>query len=134
MSQKDMLKEWFKEMSQEQAPSDFSTKVMKRVMSEWRLNPIGYQPIISKKTWWMLGIMAFVITGTLCLLHSSLPNTVELTNQTQTLYGINLSRLTDLISQFFDKLNNISPAIAVGFLAIIALWFFDQLFSRAVRR
>ena len=55
MSQKDILKEWFKEIPQEQAPSDFTQKVMKVVMSEWRLNPIKYQPIISKKAWWMIG-------------------------------------------------------------------------------
>ena len=133
MSQKDILKEWFKEMPQEQAPSGFTTKVMKCVMSEWTLNPTKYQPIISKKTWWMLGNMAFVITSTLLSLHSSLPNTADLPGQTQTIYGVNISYILELFSRGFEKLNNISPAVAVGALAIIASWFFDQLFTRAVR-
>lgn len=134
MNQKDILKEWFKEMPLEQSPSDFSTKVMKRVMSEWTLNPTGYQPIISKKTWWMLGMMAFIITSTLLSLHSSLPNASDLPGQTQTIYGVNISYILELFGRGFEKLNNISPAVAVGALAIIALWFFDQLFTRAVRR
>jgi len=133
MNQKDLLKEWFNEMPPEQAPSDFTSKVMKRVMSEWTLNPIGYQPIISNKTWWMLGIMAFIITGILFSLHSSLPNMADLPKEQQTLFGLNLSHILELFSQGFVKLNNISPAVAVGALAIIALWFFDQLFTRAVR-
>lgn len=134
MNKKDFLKDWFKELPIEQAPSDFSQKVMKGVMSEWTLNPVGYQPIISKKTWWILGIMAFIITSTLFTLHSSLPNTADLSNQSQTLYGVNLSHILDLFTRGFSKLNNISPAVGVGALAIIALWFFDQLFTKVVRR
>jgi hypothetical protein len=133
MRQKDILKDWFKEMPREQAPADFSTKVMKRVMSEWTLNPTGYQPIISKKAWWMMGIMALVITSILFSLHSSLPNSADLPSQSQTLLGINLSKIYTLLSLGVEKLNNISPVVAVGALAIIALWFFDQLFSRALR-
>jgi hypothetical protein len=134
MSQKDILKEWFKEIPQEQAPSDFTQKVMKGVMSEWRLNPIKYQPIISKKAWWMMGIIACSITSLLFALHSSLSGTSGLTDQTQTIYGIDLSKIFALLGHVFEKLNNISPAVAVSALAIIALWFFDQLFSRVVRR
>jgi hypothetical protein len=133
MSKKDILDDWFKEMPREQAPADFSTKVMKRVMSEWTLNPIGYQPIISKKAWWMMGIMALVITSVLFSLHSSLPNYAGLPDQTQTLFGLNLSKLFTSFSLCIEKLNNISPVVAVGALAIVALWFFDQLFSRAIR-
>ena len=134
MSEKDILKEWFKEIPQEQAPSDFTQKVMKRVMSEWRLNPIKYQPIISKKAWWIMGILALSITSLLFALHSSLPGTPDLTNQTQTLYGIDFSKIFAFLGHVFEKLNNISPAVAVSALAIIALWFFDQLFSKVVRR
>jgi len=134
MSEKDILKEWFKEIPQEQAPSDFTQKVMKAVMSEWRLNPIKYQPIISKKAWWMMGIIAFSITSLLFALHSSLPGTHDLTNQTPTLCGIDFSQIFALLGNVFEKLNNISPAVAVSALAIIALWFFDQLFSKVVRR
>jgi hypothetical protein len=133
MSQKDIFKDWFKEMSREQAPSDFSTKVMKRVMSDWTLNPKAYQPIISKKAWWMMGIMAIVITSILFSLHSSLPNTADLSNQSPTLFGLDLSKLLASLSLCIEKLNSISPVVAVGALAIIALWFFDQLFSRALR-
>jgi hypothetical protein len=133
MSQKDIFKDWFKEMPREQAPSDFSTKVMKRVMSDWTLNPKAYQPIISKKAWWMMGIMAIVITSILFSLHSSLPNTADLSNQSPTLFGLDLSKLLASLSLCIEKLNSISPVVAVGALAIIALWFFDQLFSRALR-
>jgi hypothetical protein len=133
MSQKDIFKDWFKEMPREQASSDFSTKVMKRVMSDWTLNPTAYQPIISKKAWWMMGIMAIVITSILFSLHSSLPNTADLSNQSPTLFGLDLSKLLASLSLCIEKLNSISPVVAVGALAIIALWFFDQLFSRALR-
>ena len=133
MSQKDIFKDWFKEMPREKATADFSTKVMKRVMSEWTLNPTGYQPIISKKAWWIMGIMAFIITSILFSLHSSLPNSADLSNQSQTFYGIILSKIFTLFSMGIERLNNISPVVAVGALAIIALWFFDQLFTRTVR-
>jgi hypothetical protein len=106
---------------------------MKRVMSEWTLNPVGYQPIISKKAWWMMGIMAMVITSILFSLHSSLSNTADLSNQSPTLFGLDLSKLLASLSLCIEKLNSISPVVAVGALAIIALWFFDQLFSRALR-
>lgn len=133
MSQKDIFKEWFKELPMEIAPSDFSTKVMKRVMSDWTLNPAGYQPIISKKVWWMMGIMALVITSFLFSLHASLPGSSAMPDQTQTFFGISISKLLSSFSIFVDKLNNISPVVAVGALAVVALWFFDQLFSRAIR-
>ncbi len=127
------MKEWFKELPQEKAPSGFSNKVMKSVMSEWRLNPIGYKPIISKKAWWLLGIIAMVITSVLFSLRSSLLNSSAISDQTPTLLGINFSKIFTSFSLCIDKLNNISPVVAVGALAIVALWFFDQLFSHAIR-
>ena len=132
MNKKDYLKEWFRELPAEQAPPDFSIKVMQRVMSEWSLNPYKYQPIISKKAWWTICLMAFVITGMLFSIHSSMPNTYT-DEHLQGFGGINLSNIFSVFSRYFNKLNNISPAVAIGTLAIIALWFFDQLFTWAVK-
>ena len=134
MSQKDLMKEWFKELPSEQPSPDFTVKVMQRVMSEWTLNPIKYQPIISRKGWWTLVLIAILITGILFMLHSSLPAGNEVVAQSNTIYGIDLSLIFTPISHLFEKLNNISPAVAIGALAIIALWFFDQLFVKTVRR
>lgn len=134
MSQKDLMKDWLKELPSEQPSPDFTVKVMQRVMSEWTLNPIKYQPIISKKGWWTMGFIAFLLTSILFLLHSSLPASVEVATQYKSFYGIDLAQLFDPVSQFFEKLNNISPAVAIGTLAIIALWFFDQLFVKTVKR
>ena len=77
MTQKDLMKEWFKELPSDQPSPDFEVKVMQRVMSEWTLNPIKYQPIISKKGWWTLGLIAILLTGILFMLHSSLPAGTE---------------------------------------------------------
>ena len=130
MKERDHLKEWFRELPQEQAPQGFSNKVMQKVMSEWSLDPYKYQPIISKKAWWAIGFMAVIITGALYAMYSSLPPT----GGHQTILGLNLSNLTAIAGSYFQKLNNISPAVGISALAIIALWFFDQLFTRIARR
>jgi hypothetical protein len=134
MNQKDSMKEWFRELPPEQAPPDFTLKVMQRVMSEWTLNPVKYQPIISRKGWWTIALIAFLLTSVLFMLHSSLPTGTAAVTQTKTLYGIDLSQLLAPINHLFVKLNNISPAVVIGALAIIALWFFDQLFVKTVKR
>jgi len=134
MNHKDVMKEWFKELPAEQPSPDFTVKVMQRVMSEWTLNPIKYQPMISRKGWWILVIIALVFTGILFMLHPSLPTGTDPSLQANSIYGMDLSKLFAPVSQLFIKLNNISPTVAIGSLAIIALWFFDQLFVKTVRR
>jgi hypothetical protein len=134
MNHKDIMKEWLKELPEEQPSSDFSVKVMQRVMSEWTLNPIKYQPFISKKGWWSLVLVALLVTGLLFTLHSLLPSGTESSAQISTIYGIDFSKLFAPVSHLFVKLNDISPTVAIGALAIIALWFFDQLFVKTVRR
>ena len=134
MTQKDIMREWFKELPPENPSPDFSVKVMQRVMSEWSLNPVKYQPIISKRGWWTLALITIILTSVLFMLHSSLPSGIEPANQTGALYGIDLSQFLLPINQLFTKLNNISPAVAIGALAILALWFFDQLFVKTANR
>lgn len=130
MNRKNNINEWFRELPPDQVSPDFSSKVMKRVMSEWSLNPFKYKPIISKKAWWTISFIAIVITGILFSLHSSV--TDDFQNHVET-GGFNFKPLINFVEQFFTKLNNISPAFAISLLAIIALWFFDQLFSRTVK-
>ena len=134
MSQKDLMKEWFKELPSDQPSPDFTVKVMQRVMSEWTLNPIKYQPIIGKKGWWTMGLIAVLLTSILFMIHSSSPSVTEATAQTKTIYGLDVLQLFAPVSKLFEKLNSISPAVGIGVLAIIALWFFDQLFVRTVKR
>ena len=134
MSQKDIMKEWLKELPSEQPSPDFTVKVMQRVMSEWTLNPIKYQPIISRKGWWIIGITAIALTSILFLLHPALPAGAASASPSNTFYGFDLSKFLAPVSRVFEKLNNISPAVAIGALAIIALWFFDQLFVKTVKR
>jgi len=134
MNQKDIIKQWFKELPPENPSSEFTGKVMKRVMSEWSLNPVRYQPMISRRGWWTLSIIALLSTTVLFMLHSSLPTVSESGVWTKNLYGIDLSLLFTPVNQLFVKLNNISPAVAIGALAIVALWFFDQLFVKTVKR
>ena len=134
MSQKDLMKEWFKELPSEQPSPDFNVKVMQRVMSEWTLNPIKYQPIISRKGWWTMALIAMLMTSILLMLHSSLPAGTDSLSTAKTFYGLDLSKFFLPVSHFFEKLNSISPAVAIGVLAILALWFFDQLFVKTVKR
>ena len=129
MTQNDLMKDWFKELPQEQPSPEFQVKVMQRVMSEWRLNPNKYQPMITSKGWWTIGLFAFVLTGILIMLQPNLPG-----GQPVTMYGLDYVKLFEPVTRLLDKLNNISPPVAVGTLAIIALWFFDQIFVRTVKR
>lgn len=133
MNQKDIMKEWFKELPSEQPSPDFSVKVMQRVMSEWTLNPIKYQPIISKKGWWSMGLITMLLTSALFMIHPSLPAVTDSATPANGLFGLDLAQLVAPVNHLFEKLNNISPTVAIGSLAIIALWFFDQLFARAVK-
>ncbi len=133
MKQNDKLKDWFREMPAEHPSPDFTRRVMEQVMTEWRLNPVKYQPIISKKGWWTIGGMTLLFTTVLSIMHTTVADTAGSTSQ-ETLYGINLTKILTPFSQFFGKLSEISPAFAIGILAIIALWFFDQLFIRTIRR
>jgi len=134
MSQKDIMKEWLKELPSEQPSPDFTVKVMQRVMSEWTLNPVKYQPIISRKGWWVIGFTAIALTSILFLLHPTLPAGAASASPSNVFYGFDLSKFLAPVSHIFEKLNNISPAVAIGALAIIALWFFDQLFVKTVKR
>ena len=134
MNPNDLMKEWFKEFPEEQPSTDFTVKVMQRVMSEWTLNPIRYKPIISRKVWWALVLIALFLTSILFMLHSSLSTVPDSAAQINTVYGIDFSQLLAPVNRLFVKLNNISPTVAIGALAIIALWFFDQLFDKTVRR
>jgi len=134
MSQKDIMKDWFKELPSEQPSPDFKVKVMQRVMTEWTSNPIKYQPIISRKGWWTLLFIAILTTSVLFMLHASMPTGTVTPSQTKSLFGLDFSLLFAPVNHLFVKLNNISPAVAIGALAIIALWFFDQLFVKTVRR
>jgi len=134
MNQQDIMKKWFKELPLEEPSPDFTSTVMKRVMSEWSLNPVKYQPIISRRGWWTVAIITLLLTTLLFLLHSSLPTEADSLAKTKAVYGIDLAQLFLPINQLFVKLTNISPAIAIGALAILALWFFDQLFIKTVRR
>ena len=134
MNQQDIMTKWFKELPPEDLSPDFNARVMKRVMSEWSLNPVKYQPIISRRGWWTVAIITLLLTTLLFLLHSSLPTEADSLAKTKAVYGIDLAQLFLPINQLFVKLTNISPAIAIGALAILALWFFDQLFIKTVRR
>ncbi len=128
------MKEWFKEMGPENPSPDFTLNVMKRVMSDWSINPVKYQPIISKRAWWTLSIIALIITSVLFMIHSSLPTGSESEVLTKSYFGIDFIKLFAPINQIIVKLNNISPTVAIGLLAILALWFFDQLFDKTVKR
>ncbi len=134
MSQNDIMKSWFKELPQEYPSPEFTAGVMNKVMSEWTRNPIKYQPIISRRSWWIMAVTAIGLTALLFLIHSSIPTGPTAINQTKSIYGIDLSQLISPLSQIFVKLNNLSPTIAIGTLAILALWFFDQLIARTVKR
>lgn len=133
MKEKDKLKDWLRELPAEQPSPDFTRKVMEQIMTEWRLNPVKYQPIISKKGWWTIGGMALLLTSILFMLHSTVSEATEVASQ-ESILGIDLANLINPVSHYFGKLSEISPAVAIGVLAIIALWFFDQLFIRTVRR
>ena len=133
MNQKDLMKHWFKELPMEQPSPDFTVKVMQGVMAEWTLNPIKYRPMISKKGWWSLGIIAIVITSLLFLLQSSMPAGTGAADQAKSVLGLDITLLLQPVSQLFQKLNGISPAVAIGTFAIVALWFFDQLFTRTIK-
>jgi len=134
MNQRDNMKAWFKEMAPENPSPDFTLNVMKRVMSVWRINPVKYQPIISKRAWWTLTMIALLSTSVLFIIHSSLPTGSESEVLTKSYVGIDFIKLFAPINQIFVKLNNISPTVAIGLLAILALWFFDQLFAKTVKR
>ena len=133
MNDKNNLKDWFRELPTEQPSTDFTRKVMDQIMTEWRLNPVKYQPIISKKGWWTICGMALLLTTILFMTHSAVIEATETTSQ-QSLFGFDLSNLITSVSHYFSKLSDISPAVVIGFLAIIALWFFDQLFISTIRR
>ena len=133
MNQKDVMKDWFKELPHEQPSTEFTVRVMQRVMTEWTLNPYKYQPIITKKGWWTIGLFAFLFTGFLFMLHSFMPGSGQSVSTPSTLYGLDITRILGPFAQVMGKLTNLSPAIVVGTFAIIALWFFDQLFNKALK-
>ena len=107
MSQKDIMKEWLKELPSEQPSPDFTVKVMQRVMSEWTLNPIKYQPIISRKSWWIIALITILLTSFLFLIHPSISAGAASSTPSNTIYGFNLSQIFAPISHLFEKLNNI---------------------------
>ena len=134
MSQNDIMKNWFRELPQEHPSQHFAAGVMNKVMSEWTRNPIKYQPIISRRIWWVMAVSTIGLTVLLFMLHSSIPAGTDALNQTNRIYGIDLSQLVSLITTFFVKLSNMSPTVAIGTLAIVALWVVDELIDKTVKR
>lgn len=72
MKSNDNLHNWFRELPREYPSPNFNKKVMEQVMTEWRLNPVKYQPIIGKKVWWSIGGLALLLTTLLSFMHSTL--------------------------------------------------------------
>ncbi len=134
MNQKEHLKYWIKELAQEQPSPDFSSKVMQRVMTEWRHNPTKYQPIISRKGWFLIALITILSTALLLFLHTSASIGLELVGKAKSSYLIDATKFFTPINHLFVSLTKISPTVAIGIFAILALWFFDQLFSKTERR
>jgi len=134
MNQRDHLKYWIKELPQEQPSPDFSSKVMQRVMTEWSHNPTKYQPIISRKGWFLIALITILSTVLLIFLHNSALMGLELVGKTKNSYGLDATKIFTPLNHVFTTLTKISPTVAIGTFAILALWFFDQLFSKTVRR
>ena len=133
MKSNDNIHNWFRELPREYPSPNFNKKVMEQVMTEWRLNPVKYQPIIGKKVWWSIGGLALLLTTLLSFMHSTLSDSTETATQ-PSLFGFDMTQPITQASSLLGKLTDISPAVAIGVFAIIALWFFDQLFVRTVRR
>ncbi len=134
MNQRDHLKYWIKELPQEQPSPDFSIKVMERVMTEWSHNPTKYQPIINRKGWFLIALITLISTALLLFLHNSASIGLELVGKTKNSYVIDATKFFTPINHLFTSLTKISPTVAIGIFAILALWFLDQLFSKTVRR
>lgn len=133
MNQKENLTQWFHEMDAEKPSPDFSRKVMQDVMTDWRLNPTTYTPMITRKAWLVIIVLSFLLVIALSIMNGLVANTSYSSSLAQS-SQINPLQLLEYLNNLFEKLNNISPAVGVGTLAIIALWFFDQLFSKLARR
>jgi len=132
MSANDKLQDWFREIPDEKAPEDFKRKVMQGIMAEWSKNPTAYKPVISRKAWWIVGASFLLLTVILFMLKNAM-GVADSTAETQSIAGVNIQFVWSFISDFFEKLNRISPAVGVGALSIIALWFFDQIYTRMAR-
>jgi hypothetical protein len=135
MSKKDYLEEMLRELPSEKAPKGFTHKVMHQVMADWSLNPVLYKPVISKRGrgWWAI---CFSVAASILLLFI-VPDTTTETSQKifdlSFISGFNFQPAITKISQLLSKLTNFSPAVGIGSLAIVALWFFDQLFTKLAR-
>jgi hypothetical protein len=65
-NQDELVKKMIKGMPLEQPSSDFTQKVMQRVLKQAAKNI--YRPLISKKAWWIIASMFFI--GTLWLYYN----------------------------------------------------------------
>lgn len=133
MHREDFLEEMFRELPREKAPEDFSRKVMNEVMTDWSLNPTIYKPVISKKAWIATGIVAAAIILLLFILQNSIGETQGVPTEIPFLSGLSFKSLMEPVSQLLGRITSLSPAIGIGSLAVIALWFFDQLLIRLAR-
>jgi hypothetical protein len=133
MSEKDFLKNIFSELPTEKAPKNFTHRVMHEVMNDWSLNPTKYKPVISTKVWWGIGLLTVAFVLILFIIQNSLGETSQSTIDFSFLSKVNFSSALSPISQLFEKITTLPPAIGIGSLAIIALWFFDQIFTKLAR-
>lgn len=133
MSRKDFLEEMFSELPSEKAPEGFTRKVMHEVMTDWSLNPTIYKPVISKKGWWGIGLVAVAFILFLFFIQSTIGEPTESPINLKFLSDLDVRSILAPVSRNLARLTTISPAIGIGALAIIALWFFDQLFTRLAR-
>jgi len=133
MHREDFLEEMFREIPREKAPEDFSRKVMNEVMTDWSLNPTIYKPVISRKAWWVTGIVAAAIVALLIILQNAIGDTSSEQSDFYFFSEFNFKSIVEPVYHLLGKITSLSPTIGIGSLAVIALWFFDQLLTRLAR-
>jgi hypothetical protein len=133
MSREDFLEEMFRQLQPERAPEGFSRKVMNEVMTDWSLNPTIYKPVISKKSWWTIGLVTAAFVLLLFIIQNATGETSQDTINLAFFSDFNFKSAVAPVGQLFGRITKLSPAIGIGSLAIIALWFFDQLLTRLAR-
>ena len=133
MGTHDYLGKYMKELPEAEPSSDFTNRVMDRVMAEAKTTTVVYHPLISRQMWINILIGTILLFAGVALLRTYFPG-AENPVGWQSLYRLDLSVVFGPFLKIFREAGNLSVSFAGGLMAFSLLLLADRIYSRHPER
>ena len=129
MGTHDYLGKYMKELPEAEPSSDFTNRVMDRVMAEAKTTTEVYHPLISRQMWMRISVGMILLFIGIALLRTYFPGN-ENPAGWQSFYRFDLSVAVGPLLNIFREARNFSVTFAGGLMAFSLLLLADRIYSR----